>query len=255
MAETQGGLCLGHGVGSLDDVEQQVLLRKGHLVFCLWGVGKTKIPIEVAAVPEFHEFLVGEQREKGVVAIMTLHVVGDIVDGAHQFAGIHMCLYPILVVEEGLHEPVGMSRFILSLHLTGFHVEFPHLIGLRGIHIVHCGTAGLVVNACGGVGSGEFLTLCHHREDGTHRGGAYGIDGHILHLEDFGEVFCHALSYAMVLTLTDRGEVTEMVLGGLIERVEFHQCLLTQEGEFAGVPGFCQSLHRHAVVTVVEQPA
>ena len=112
MAETERGLCLGDGISCLDDISQQVALAERHDALGLRGGSVGKIPADVVLTPEIVNLLLGEDGEEFDVGIMALHVGGNFEEAAHERAGTQIAEHPLLVVEESLHQTLGMGIFV-----------------------------------------------------------------------------------------------------------------------------------------------
>ena len=123
------------------------------------------------------------------------------------------------------------------------------------VHIVHVGLAGIVVDACCGVGTLQFFTLCHHGDNGADGSGGDGVDGQVGCLEDLREVLRHTLGDAVMLAQTNGCQVAQAVFGGLQHRVELGQYLVACRGQLADLLRLLQQLYGHGVVVLFEHIA
>ena len=251
------GLGCHDGVGGLYDVVEQVSLIELHDATCLWGCRITEIPVDVDDFPEVVALFGGEEVPHVLTISMTLHVGDDVEDGAHEGARTEILIVPIgLVVEESTAEAFGMGVFLLILIddaatvTAGIFETLTEIV----VEVVLIGLAHIIVHLHFGVEGGEFLTLCSHAEDAANHHGAACIDFSILATEDFGEIFGHAATNAVMLLLTDVGEFAKTPFGGGDEAFELRQCFLAEGCEFAKFVGTTEHANDAGVVVLIDEP-
>ena len=152
-----------------------------------------------------------------------------------------------------------VAHGLLLLHGT-HHVHLWHthaalLARWRVVHIVHIGLAGIIKDTGRWISSLQLLTLSHHRDNGTDRGGRNRVDRQIRFLENLREVLRHTLGNTMVLTLTSSCQVAQSVLSSLLHRVELSQHLIAQRRKLTGILGLAQRLYWHGIIVLLKQVA
>ena len=262
VAKAHGGLRLAQGyagVGRLDDIGQEVILTEGHVVVGHGRAGIAQIPAHVVDAPLVVAFLGGEEVDelKGRV-VVALHVDHHLEELAHQGVAMDAVGSPLLVVEQHLHQALGVGVAVVELVDTApVHVATA-LLDLAlpvFVEVVLQGLAHVVVDAGGGVGSHQFLALGHHRQNATVDHGAAGIDGHVLAEEYLREMLGNALADAMVLAFTHGGQVAQTLVGGLVELLQETQHTLALLGQFAIAAGLLQGTDHAVVVVLANEPA
>ena len=98
------------------------------------------------------------------------------------------------------------------------HLAFPFLV-----QIILKGLTHIVVDAGGGVGSHQLLTLCLHRKDATDNHRATGINSYILGEKYLWEVLGDATANAMMLAFAYGSQLAQSLIGGDVEFLQLIQ--------------------------------
>ena len=122
-----GSIVLDNGIGSLNDVRQQIALAEGHEASRLWGRTVVEVPSVVAQAPLTVQFVGSEETEQIDIGIVALHVGCHLKQIVHDIVAVDTVLDPLLVIEEYLHQTLRMgdalligSSFLPSYTLAGF---------------------------------------------------------------------------------------------------------------------------------------
>ena len=189
---------------------------------------------------------------------MTLHIDDHLEKLAHQRSLVNAVSRPLWVVEQYLHQTLGVGVPIVELSdLTPvdviaalLHFTFPFLV-----QIILKGLAHIVVDAGGGVGSHQLLTLCLHRQDATDNHRATGIDGYVLGEEDLWEVLGDATANAVMLALAYGSQLAQSLIGGDVELLQLVKHPLALLGQLAVFATLLQRTQHTVVVILADEPA
>ena len=189
---------------------------------------------------------------------MALHIDDNLKEMAHQGTLSDAVGCPLLVVEEQPHEALGVCLVLTELS-QGSSVDI--VVSLfnptlsRLVEVILQALTDIIMDAGSGIGSHQLLTLCHHRQDAAINHRTAGIDSHSLALEDFGEVLSDTLADAMMLTLTNGGQVAKAKGGSLIKLLQLCQRLLSYGGQFSLLVGLAQGAKHTLIDIVANEPA